>query len=167
MTKIEAKKEIKEILDGLKAYDAREIAHWVFNTYDYSFDWYRVKATDEMKEIAKRIFELCPQANCIPVAYNNVDENDYFTEYEDYNEVWNMADCFLHIEKRWGYQMPYFDDEMKKKEWDEVTELCVKLHDLIGGEDTHEDGDFCQDSHPSFIVFSKEKNDFEETEELR
>lgn len=164
MTKQE---QIKKLFEELKPFDARALANWLQDKYDYCFDWYSVKASDEMKEIAKRIFELCPNANCIPVAYNNVCENDWYTEYEDYDNVLSMAYDYLQEDEGYGYQMPYFDDEMKKKEWREIQELMVKLHDLIGGEDSHEKGDYCEYSHPSFVIFDKEKNDFVHTEELR
>lgn len=159
--------EIKKLFKTLKPYDARELANWLQKEYDYSFNWYSVEVTDAIQKIADRIFELCPNANCIPIAYCNVDYNDWYVKYDDYGLVLDYAQEYLMDKKEWGYQMPYFDDEMKKKEWDEIDRLMVTLHELVGGEDTHDKGDYCEYSHPSFIIFDREENDIIQTEEFR
>ena len=107
-----------------------------------------------IQKYLNRIFELSPQCNFIPLAYELQYESSIETS-KDFDELVDLCENYLIDNDDIYYPAP--DDEMKIKEWNEIND-CWKKAVLKSNiqEGTDHDGDYCSLDHYSIYGYFRE-----------
>lgn len=135
----------KEIQKAIK-----ELERQALKIVEESKDPYNVS---NIQNLLDRIFELCPECNFIPLAY----ECQYGTSVEtskNFYDLEDVCDNYLDLE---NYYYPQVNDEMKVKEWNEILNCWMEaVHKCNIQEGTETDCDYCSMTHYSIYGYLKE-----------
>jgi hypothetical protein len=124
----------------------------------------RKKNAEELKKLAKEIFEICADANYIPVAIETDSEKDFVVQVE-FAQIWDYCCDYLaeKDENDYGLEMPTQKDYMTFGGWKDLKDKWKKMIELAGYKHSvSHDGDYCYDFHLGVIGFHRESETIEE-----
>ena len=124
----------------------------------------REKNEEEIKKLANEIFEICPDANYIPLAVETDSENNFVT-HVDFDEIWEYCcDYLTEMDaNEYDLEMPSQHDYMTFGGWKDLMEKWKKMIELSGYKySVSHDGDYCEFFHITTIGFHKESQKIEE-----
>ena len=139
------------------------LKEFTFNEIDEVFNYVNKKKEEDKKKegLSKdfikridRIFDLYPECNAIPLAYDYTDYSKVVTDNE-FDELWNL--CVDYIEENYeSYVTPLPNDDMKigvAKEIEKLWKECVLMNIV---EPKTEDGDYCELCHYGIYYYDKD-----------
>ena len=144
----------------IKVYDL--LKGFTFNEIEEVFDYVNKKkeedkektrlSSDFLKKVDK-IFELYPECNCIPIAYDYTDCSDIIIN-NDFNEIWNL--CVEYIKTNYDALItPVPVDDMKigvGREIENVWNECTRMNVV---EPKTEKGDYCEYCHYGIYYYDR------------
>jgi len=112
------------------------------------------RITDEIKAIAKVIFEKCPKCNVIPIAVES-ESGSHMDRTVDMESLLEACESINRISVNTA--APYFDDDMTKRAYDEMLNAYRTLVESLGFAEVQEElDDYCEYYHMNVYVINKE-----------
>lgn len=162
--KKEVRNAISEIETILQEYNNEEV-ELIQKKIKKNRDDLKIKGDSEsIKAYADRIFELCPECNCIPVSVEFV-EKSYYTSEVDLDSILEEIGEVVTFESE-KYIVPHTTDEMTFGDWEKILKIWKILLRFCGLKSETTKGDYSDYKYSNLYVYSKETEKIEKIEGL-
>lgn len=116
---------------------------------------------ESLKTYADRIFELCPECNCVPICVEYVERNYYSSEV-DLNSILGEIGVF-DDEK---YVVPHTTEEMTFGDWEKILKIWKIMLKYSDYKTETRRGEYNEYKFHNLYVYSKETGEIEKIEGL-
>lgn len=153
--KKEVRNAISEIETILELYSNDEL-DLILKKIKKNRDDLKLKGDAEsVKTYVDRIFELCPECNCIPVAVEFVEKNYYSTEV-DLDSIFKEVGEVISFDDE-KYIIPHTTDEMTFGDWEKILKIWKILLRFSGLKDEVKRGEISDYRYTNLYVISKDE----------
>lgn len=157
--KKEVRKAITDIENILEQYNNEEL-ELILKKIKKNRDDLKVKGDlESISSYAERIFELCPECNCIPVAIEYVEGNCYSIETELNDILKNIGEQYSFNEGK--YIIPYTSEDMTFGDWEKLLKIWKIMIRFSSVKEGRRRGEYNEYKFSNLYVYSKEKKEIE------
>ena len=157
--KKEVRSAISEIETILEQYNNEEV-DLIQKKIKKNREELKLKGDGELiKTYADRIFELCPECNCIPVAVEFVERNCYSSEIE-LNSILGEIEGFVSYENE-KFIVPHTTENMTFGDWEKILKIWKILLRFSGMNEETTKGEYSEYRYLNLYVYSKESETIE------
>ena len=162
--KKEVRNAISEIETILELYNNEEL-ELILKKIKKNRDDLKIKGDSELiKTYADRIFELCPECNCIPLSVEFVERNCYSSEVNLDSILGEIKETISLNEGK--YVLPHTSEDMTFGDWEKIIKIWKILLRFSGLKDETRKGEYSEYRYFNLYVYSKETEKIELVTEL-
>lgn len=162
--KKEVRNAVSEIETILELYNNEEL-DLILKKIRKNREDLKIKGDSEsIKTYADRIFELCPECNCIPICVEFVEKSYYTTEVNLESILEEVREMISFNDGK--YIIPHTTEEMTFGDWEKILKIWKILLRFCGLKNEVKSGELNDYRFSNLFVYCKETGNIEKIEGL-